>query len=97
MPSSSSTIDAADHDLAEGDAEEEGQPPHAGVAAAPLESLVTGAVEHDTGHEAGRYQDEACHDGIDLEIARQPGTVRGQHQQRRMHHVGDIEQAERDR
>ena len=74
--------------------EEECQPAHPGVGAAPLEGLVVEAVDQHAQHEEGRHQQHTGQDRIDAGACQQIGAVGAQHQQGGMRHVGNVEQPE---
>ncbi len=81
----------------ERDAEEERDAAHAGIAAAPLKSLVIQAVGDKTEAEQQRRDQQPCQQWVDRKVLVEEIHRIGRHHQKgRMGDVGNVEQAERD-
>ena len=82
----------------EGDAEEERDAAHAGVAAALFEGFVIQPVGDETEQEEQRRDQQPRQQRIDpVMLVEEVYDVGRQHQEGRMRDVGNVEQAERDR
>ena len=82
----------------EGDAEEERDAAHAGIAAALFERLVVQAVGDKTEHEEQRRDQQPCQQRIDIKAFVEEKHRVGRHDQKsRMGDVGNVEQAEGER
>ena len=80
----------------EGDAEEKRDAADAGVAAALLERLVINAVGEQAEHEKQRRDGEPREQRVDVvAVVEQVHAVGGEHQERRMRDMGNVEQSER--
>ncbi len=76
----------------EGDAEEESDAAHPGVAAAPFEGLVVEAIGDDTEQEEQRRDQDAGQQWIDVvAVIAQIHAIGRQHQESRMRDMGHVQ------